>query len=234
MRNATGRTTWGAILTVATRVAVLGAGLALAGCQTDGTGVASSGSGASRTLAFESIDGPPKDTFDRLVTRLSSEAELKQVAVVSRGQTAGYRIRGYLAVHTERGKTQVAYAWDVFDADKQRVARITGEETTKAVKGNAWAACDEEMLARIAGNTMASLSESLSMGSPRTAPAAPAQTAAPVAAAPAEPAPAAAEPPAAAPAPAIDPRENGGVPVAMAPAFGSGEGDGGVLAYAAR
>lgn len=230
MTDATSRTTWGAMMRMAARVAVLGAGLALAGCQTDGTGVASNGGSTSRTLAFESIDGPPKDTFDRLVTRLSSEAELNQVAVVSRTQPAGYRIRGYLSVHTERGKTQVAYAWDVFDADKQRVARITGEETAKSVKGGAWAACDEEMLARIAGNTIASLSESLSMGGPRAAAAAaPAAAAGPVEATP----PVAAQP-AADPAPARDPLENGGVPVALAPPFGNATGTDAALAYAAR
>lgn len=230
MTDATSRTTWDAIVRMAARVAVLGVGLALAGCQTDGTGVASTNGSSSRTLAFESIDGPPKDTFDRLVTRLSSEAELNQVAVVSRSQPAGYRIRGYLSVHTERGKTQVAYAWDVFDADKQRVARITGEETAKSVKGGAWAACDEEMLARIAGNTIASLSESLSMGGPRTAaPAAPAAAAGPVEATP----PVAAQP-AAEPAPARDPLENGGVPVALAPPFGNATGTDAALAYAAR
>lgn len=232
MRDATSRTTWGAMMRVAARIAVLGAGLALAGCQTDGTGVAStSGGSASRTLAFESIDGPPKDTFDRLVTRLSSEAELNQVAVVSRSQPAGYRIRGYLSVHTERGKTQVAYAWDVFDADKQRVARITGEETAKSVKGGAWAACDEEMLARIAGNTIASLSESLSVGGPRTT-AAPATQ--PAAAGPAEAAPPVAATPATEPAPARDPMENGGVPVALAPPFGTATGADAAMAYAAR
>ncbi len=230
MRNATSGATWGTILRMAAHVAVLGAGLALAGCQTDGTGVASSGGTTSRTLAFESIDGPPKDTFDRLVTRLSSEAELSQVAVVSRSQPAGYRVRGYLSVHTERGKTQVAYAWDVFDADKQRVARITGEETAKAVKGGAWAVCDEEMLARIAGNTMASLTESLSMGAPRaTTPTAPATASGPVETA----APVAAQP-AAEPAPPRDPLENGGVPVALAPPFGNATGTDAALAYAAR
>ena len=40
---------------IAGRVVLLGMGLALAACQTDGTGYAS---GGSKSLAFESIDGP--------------------------------------------------------------------------------------------------------------------------------------------------------------------------------
>ncbi|WP_051357075.1 hypothetical protein [Azorhizobium doebereinerae] len=233
MTDATGYVRWGAILGWVARFALLGTGLALAGCQTDGTGVASNGGSASRALAFESIDGPPKDTFDRLVTRLATEAETKQVAVVSRAQPANYRIRGYLSVHTEKGKTMVAYAWDVFDADKQRVARITGEETTKSVKGGAWAACDEQMLTRIANTTIASLSETLSVGATgaagataAAAPAGPAEVSAPVAQQPADPAPAA--------APGPGPLDNGGVPVASAAPFGAASADTSALAYASR
>ena len=161
MTDATSHVRWGALVGRLARFALLGAGLALAGCQTDGTGVASGSSRSNQALAFESIDGPPKATFDRLVTKLADQAEQQQVALVSRTQPANYRIRGYVSAHTEKGKTLVNYAWDVFDADKQRVARITGTETIKSAKGGAWASCDDEVIARIAGTTIASLSETL-------------------------------------------------------------------------
>ncbi|MFG1396990.1 hypothetical protein [Roseixanthobacter pseudopolyaromaticivorans] len=208
MPDASTNTRWMHTVRWGSRLLVLGVGLALAGCQTDG-GTAASG---SRTLSFESIDGPPKPTFDKLVTRLSAEADAQQVAVVSRTEKAAYRVRGYLAVHSDKTTTSVAYAWDVFDADKQRVARITGEETTKRVKGDAWAVCDEAVLSKIAGKSMASLAESLGVPpSGRVSaglPPAPSQAAAPAAPDPA---------PAAAPAaPAGAPIGGDGPPVAEA------------------
>ncbi|MEP9376525.1 hypothetical protein ABLE91_07430 [Aquabacter sp. CN5-332] len=182
-------------LLLAGRIALLGLGLALAGCQTDGTGMAG---GGSRTLAFESIDGPPKATFEKLVGHLTTEAEAQKVAVVSRSEPAAYRVRGYLAVNSSKDKTSVAYVWDVFDASKQRVARLSGEEVVKRVKGDAWQVCDENLLNKIAGTSMASLAETIGI-SPSVAQAAP-QQAAPAVAESAPAAPAQAEPPAAAPA----------------------------------
>ncbi|MEW6257042.1 MAG: hypothetical protein AB1592_13900 [Pseudomonadota bacterium] len=199
---------------IAGRVALLGLGLALAGCQTDGTGYAS---GSSKTLAFESIDGPPKATFEKLVTQLTTEAQTQKVSVVSRAEPAAYRVRGYLAVNSSKDKTAVTYVWDVFDANKQRVARLTGEEVVKRPKGDAWQACDEDVLNRIAGMSMAALAETV--GAPPPAPsAAPATAAAPVAE------PKSAEPAAPAAAPPIT---GDGPPVAEAPHTTS-------LAYAAQ
>lgn len=235
MTDATSHVRWGALVGRLARFALLGAGLALAGCQTDGTGVASGSSRSNQALAFESIDGPPKATFDRLVTKLADQAEQQQVALVSRTQPANYRIRGYVSAHTEKGKTLVNYAWDVFDADKQRVARITGTETIKSAKGGAWASCDDEVIARIAGTTIASLSETLQVGNPNAA--ASAMASAPAAAAPAGPteaAPPVAEQPAPATAPSSAPVDVGGVPVASASPFGPSAAEAPGLAYASR
>lgn len=198
---------------IAGRVALLGLGLALAGCQTDGSGYASGGS--SKTLAFESIDGPPKPTFEKLVTQLTTEAQTQKVSIVSRSEPAAYRVRGYLAVNSSKDKTSVTYVWDVFDASKQRVARLTGEEVVKRAKGDAWQACDEDVLNRIAGVSMAALAETV--GAPPPAPSQPA--AAPVAAAA----------PAAQPAevPATAPVVIEGTPVAQMPRSDA-------LAYAAQ
>lgn len=131
----------------------------LAACQTDGSGMASGG----RTLAFDTIDGPPQATFEKLVGELSSEAQTRRVAVVSRSNPAVYRVKGYLAMHVERGNATVAYAWDVYDQSQTRVARVTGEEPAGRVKGarDGWAACDDTVVARIADRSMASLAETL-------------------------------------------------------------------------
>jgi hypothetical protein len=102
------------------------------------------------SIAFESIDGPPVAVFQNLVTTLSSEAQARQVQVVSRTGSPAYRIRGYLAAIVVGGKSHISWVWDVYDADKQRVLRIAGEEATGRPGSNAWAAADEQMVRRIA------------------------------------------------------------------------------------
>lgn len=194
------------------------AGLALcaglAACQTDGSGMASSG---SRALAFDTIDGPPQATFEKLVGDLSSEAQTRRVAVVSRSTAAAYRVKGYLAMHVDRGNATVAYAWDVYDQSQTRVARVTGEEPAGRVKGarDGWAACDDAVVARIADRSMASLADAL--GAPATT--AMASASAPETAPAAEPA---------------RPDSSAGTPVAALSAGSGASAPAAALAYAAN
>ncbi|UDQ91411.1 hypothetical protein LJE71_10625 [Xanthobacter autotrophicus] len=200
------------------RLAGLALCLALGACQTDGSRMASSGGGGA--VAFDSIDGPPQATFEKLVGQLNSEAETRRVAVASRSSGAAYRVKGYLAMHVQKGSATVAYAWDVYDRNQNRVARLSGEEPAGRVKGkvsDGWAACDDKVLARIADKSMASLAETLGVGGTAPAPVATATAAAPAAQ---DEKPATAEP-------AIRP-DPAGVPVAALETSGT------VLGYAAN
>src|SRR3954452_13695683 len=98
-----------------------GLGGTIGGCASGGPAAnafASAGGGA--TVAFESIDGPPPQVFDRMVNLLDSESKLRNVAVVSRESAAAYRVRSYLAAQIRGGKTTLAWVWDVYDRDEQR------------------------------------------------------------------------------------------------------------------
>lgn len=165
---------------------LLAAALLLSACQSDGTPFAMAGSSGS-AVAFDQIDGPPQATFDKLVSNLATAADTRKVAVVSRQETAPYRVKGYLAVQQDGGKASVAYAWDVYDKDLTRVARVTGSEPLGTVKRSSdpWTLCNDQVLAKIADRTMADLSATVNGGA--SAPVA-------IAAAPqpADPAPAAA------------------------------------------
>lgn len=172
---------------VAALFAVLCGGAAgLAGCVSDGQGpAASQPAPGGATVAFESIDGPPRPVFDRMVDILDSEAQLRHVAVVSRQSPAAYRVRGYLAAQTVRGQTSIDWVWDVYDRDQRRALRLSGTEPVSKTSGDAWAAADDVTLRRIAQAGLSGLS-TVTGGS----------------AAPVEAAPAAAPPP---PAPARGP-----------------------------
>src|SRR5712671_6874263 len=100
-------------------LAIAGGGLVTAGCTTSGEPVLGAIGGTGlRTVAFESIDGPPEQLFRKLVNQLGEEATAHRVAMVSREQPAQYRIRGYVAAHVQGKRTTITWIWDVFNSDR--------------------------------------------------------------------------------------------------------------------
>lgn len=153
-------------------IMLLAAATALAGCAGGGGGAANSyamapSGGSGATVTFESIDGPPPQVFDRMVGVLDSESKLRSLSVVSREGTAAYRVRSYLSAQVVRGKTVIAWVWDVYDADQQRALRLSGEEPTAARGGrdaprDPWAAADDLVLRKIAQAGFSGLSNMIS------------------------------------------------------------------------
>jgi hypothetical protein len=163
----------------ALRAAVLlallcGLGGALGGCASGGpAGNAFASAGGGATVAFESIDGPPPQVFDRMVNLLDSESKLRNLAVVSRDGSASYRIRSYLSAQVNRGRATIAWVWDVYDRDQQRAIRLSGEEPAGKAGRDAWAAADDVVLRRIAQAGLTGLSGMINGTAPADAPAAP-------------------------------------------------------------
>ena len=69
---------------------------------------------------------------------------------MSREGPAAYRVRSYLAAQVSRGRTTIAWVWDVYDRDQQRALRLSGEEPAGKAGRDAWAAADDLVLRRIA------------------------------------------------------------------------------------
>ena len=107
-------------------------------------------SGGAATVAFESIDGPPPQVFDRMVSVLDSESKLRNLAIISREGAATYRVRSYLSAQVVRGRTRIAWVWDVYDGSQNRALRLSGEEPAGKAGRDAWAAADEQVVRRIA------------------------------------------------------------------------------------
>src|SRR3978361_696655 len=103
--------------TAAALAALLLAACGLCGCARGGAvgGSFAMTSGGSATVAFESIDGPPPQVFDRMVSVLDSESKLRNLAIVSREGGASYRVRSYLSAQVVRGKTAIALGRGVDD-----------------------------------------------------------------------------------------------------------------------
>jgi hypothetical protein len=133
----------------------------LGGCASGGAASSfamADSSSTSTTVAFESIDGPPPQVFDRMVSVLDSESKLRNLSIVSRQGSASYRVRSYLAAEISRGRTVVAWVWDVYDRDQQRALRLSGEEPAGKAGRDAWAAVDDLVLRKIAQAGLSGLS----------------------------------------------------------------------------
>lgn len=154
--------------------AMLLAACALGGCASTAGGPASGAfamaSGGAATVAFESIDGPPPAVFDRMVGVLDTESKLRNLAIVSRENAATYRVRSYLSAQVVRGRTMIAWVWDVYDGSQQRALRLSGEEPAGKPGRDAWAAADDMVLRKIAQAGLSGLSSMIN-GTPADAPA---------------------------------------------------------------
>ena len=146
---------------------LLGAASALAGCAGGGAAGSNSyamaGSGGP-TVAFESIDGPPPQVFDRMVNVLDSESKLRNLSIVSREGGASYRVRSYLSAQIVRGRTMISWVWDVYDGNQQRALRLSGDEPAGKAGRDAWAAADDLILRKIAQTGLSGLSNMINGG----------------------------------------------------------------------
>jgi hypothetical protein len=157
----------------AAAAALLAIACALGGCAGGGAvggsfAMASAESGP--TIAFESIDGPPPQVFDRMVGVLDSESKLRSLSIVSREGAAAYRIRSYLAAQVSRGRTTIAWVWDVYDQNQQRALRLSGEEAGGKAGRDAWAAADDLVLRKIAQAGLSGLASMINGTAPADAP----------------------------------------------------------------
>jgi hypothetical protein len=140
---------------VARAAAIAFSALVLTGCvhgDPTVTGSVTSPIASGSTIAFESVDGPPRPVFDRLVKVLSAEAERRQLPVVTQTGPSTYRVRAYLATYIEKKnrRATLTWAWEVLDTRDQRAFRVAGEEALGASKSDVWAQLDDAVLARIA------------------------------------------------------------------------------------
>jgi hypothetical protein len=143
----------------------------LGGCASGGAASSfAMADNSGTTVAFESIDGPPPQIFDRMVNVLDSESKLRNLSIVSREGSASYRVRSYLAAQVSRGRTTIAWVWDVYDRDQQRALRLSGEEPAGKAGRDPWTAADDLVLRRIAQAGLSGLSAMVNGNAPADAP----------------------------------------------------------------
>jgi hypothetical protein len=143
----------------------------LGGCASGGAGGGSFAmASGGPTVTFESIDGPPPQVFDRMVSVLDSESKLRNLSIVSREGSASYRVRSYLSAQVSHGRTTIAWVWDVYDLNQQRALRLSGEEPAGKAGRDPWAAADDLLLRKIAQAGLSGLSAMVNGAAPQDAP----------------------------------------------------------------
>jgi hypothetical protein len=159
-------------LRAAVAVVLVGIACGLGGCAGGGavSGSFAMAGGSGATVAFESIDGPPPQVFDRMVGVLDSESKLRNISIVSREGSASYRVRSYLAAQVSHGRTVIAWVWDVYDRDQQRALRLSGEEPAGKAGRDAWSAADDLVLRKIAQAGFSGLSAMINGTAPADEP----------------------------------------------------------------
>ncbi len=105
-----------------------------------------------------------------MVSVLDSESKLRNLSIVSREGTSSYRVRSYLSAQVSRGRTTIAWVWDVYDRDQQRALRLAGEEPAGKAGRDPWAAADDLVLRKIAQAGLSGLSGMVGGTTPADAP----------------------------------------------------------------
>jgi hypothetical protein len=108
--------------------------------------------------------------FDHMVNVLDTESKLRSLSIVSRESSASYRIRSYLAAQVSRGRTTIAWVWDVYDRNQQRTLRLSGAEPAGKAGRDPWAAADDLVLRRIAQAGFSGLNSMVNGTAPADAP----------------------------------------------------------------
>jgi hypothetical protein len=168
---------WGRRSAIGALAGVALLAITLSGCTTTGTQTQASLPGArGATVAFDSIDGAPREVFDRLVRGLNAEARNQNLAVVSRADSSAFRVRGYFVAENTPKQSTIDWVWDVYDNRQQRVLRITGKQTILGKGQDPWQSLDGSAVDKIARDSIGQLATFLT--SPDAMPSASAQVAA--------------------------------------------------------
>jgi hypothetical protein len=117
-------------------------------------------------VALVSLDGAPEAVISRLSVAMSQQAARRDIAIVGIDGKPRYQVRGYLSAHVDGGEGQLSWAFDIFDAQKKRARRVSGQEALRG-GGDAWTGVTDAHLTAIAFKSLDDIAEFLA-ASPET------------------------------------------------------------------
>jgi hypothetical protein len=119
-------------------------------------------------VALVSLDGAPETVISRLSLAMSQQAARRDITIVGIDGKPRYQVRGYLSAHVDGGDGQLSWAFDIYDAQKKRARRVSGQEALRG-SGDPWASVTDAHLAAVAFKSLDDLAEFLAAAPPAIA-----------------------------------------------------------------
>jgi hypothetical protein len=112
-------------------------------------------------VSLVSLEGAPENVIARISSALQQQAARRDISIVGIDGNPRYRLRGYFSTQSSAdGKSELSWAFDIFDAQKKRARRFSGEETLRS-GGSAWSALSDPDIEKVAFKALDEIAEFL-------------------------------------------------------------------------
>jgi hypothetical protein len=116
-------------------------------------------------VALVSLEGGPDAVMSRLSLAISQQAVRREIAIVGQDGQPRYQLRGYISAHADGGEGELSWAFDIFDAQRRRARRFSGQEKLRG-GGDPWAAVTDGLLTAVAFKAADDIAEFLAAAPP--------------------------------------------------------------------
>jgi hypothetical protein len=116
-------------------------------------------------VALVSLEGGPETVVSRLSLAISQQAARREITIVGPDGKPRYQVRGYISAHGEGAEGELSWAFDIFDAQRRRARRFSGQEKIRG-GGDPWAAVSDAHLTAVAFKASDDIAEFLAAAPP--------------------------------------------------------------------
>ncbi len=110
-------------------------------------------------VALVSLDGAPEPVIQKLSVAIAGQAARRDITIVGIDGKPRYQVRGYLSAYpSAEGRGELSWAFDIFDAQKRRARRFSGQERLTTPD---WSAVGDTMLQAVAFKALDEIAEFL-------------------------------------------------------------------------
>lgn len=133
------------------------AAVLLAGCvETAGDFGASPPASARATgipVSLVSLSGAPEPVIARISSTISLQAARRNLQIVGIDGNPRYQLRGFVSAQAGGSGNEIAWAFDIYDAQRRRARRLAGEEAVRA-DGDVWSSLSDADLQKVANKVL--------------------------------------------------------------------------------
>ncbi len=111
-------------------------------------------------VALVSLDGAPETVIAKLSSAMAQQAARRDITIVGIDGQPRYQVRGYLAANAPSGgKGELSWAFDIFDSQRKRARRFSGQEPMPS--GPDWSTVTDQQVQAVAFKALDEIAEFL-------------------------------------------------------------------------